>query len=104
MYNNVDLQNRPEDYEDSIMYEMIVLREQTAVLHPEHLYNAMDHHYEMMRIISIIILYYAHLYYFILCIKLLHTLYADTFSYTVYTVAKTVNSLHKLLYSNSVHE
>ena len=31
--------------------EVIVLREQTAVLHPEHLNNAMDHHYEIMRLL-----------------------------------------------------
>ena len=37
-----------------IAYDAIVLREQTAVLHPEHLYNAMDHHYEMMRVSSIV--------------------------------------------------
>ena len=37
-----------------IAYDAIMLREQTVVLHPEHLYNAMDHHYEMMRVSSII--------------------------------------------------
>ena len=37
-----------------IAYDAIILREQTAVLHPEHLYNAMDHHYEMMRVSSVI--------------------------------------------------
>ena len=37
--------------------EVIMLREQTAVLHSEHLYNAMDHHYEIVRLLV----------YFILC-------------------------------------
>ena len=46
-----------------IVNDAIMLREQTAVLHPEHLYNAMDHHYEMMRVSSIIRIYHPHLYY-----------------------------------------
>ena len=37
-----------------IAYDVIMLREQTTVLHPEQLYNATDHHYEKMRVTSII--------------------------------------------------
>ena len=51
-----------------IAYDVIMLREQTAVLHPEHLYNAMDHYYEMMRIST---LSHPHLYTLILWVKLL---------------------------------
>ena len=33
-----------------IAYDAIILREQTAVLHPEDLYIAMDHHHDMIRV------------------------------------------------------
>ena len=35
-----------------IAYDAIILREETAVLHPEALYSTMDHHYDMMRVSS----------------------------------------------------
>ena len=33
-----------------IGYDAIILREQTDVLHPVALYNAMDHHHDMIRV------------------------------------------------------
>ena len=72
--------------------EIISLMEKTAVLHPEHLYNVMEHHYEMMRIIDYIKLYQAQLYLLILWVKLLYALYANTYSYTVKYIYKDKNT------------
>ena len=86
-----------------------MLRQQTAVLHPEHPYNAMDHHYKM-RVSSIIytiltcITRYCGLYFYTLCM-LVHS--------ATMCIAKIVDKIVKtpdlsahatVLYGNSIHD
>ena len=87
-----------------------MLRQQTAVLHPEHLYNAMDHHYKMMTVSSIIytiftcITWYCGLYFYTLCM-LIHSATMCIVK-TVDKIVKTTDlSAHAtVLYGNSVHD
>ena len=90
--------------------EIISLMEKTAVLHPEHLYNVMEHHYMKWWGLLIILSYtklnctywYCGLNFYMLCM-LIHT----ATLYSTFTRTKTVDKtvwifcLHKMLDTSS---